>query len=216
MRLIDSVDAVIFDLDGTLLDTAEGIVKSIEYTISYFNYPMISKHKMLTFIGPPIRDSLKNEFNLTDSEADLATNVFRDRYKEHDLFSAKPYPDVFNLLKFISENGKGLGIATYKREDYAIKIAEHFRLTDYCTCIKGADSANVNTKKDILANCIEELAVDCRKVLYIGDSESDANAALSLNAKFIGVSYGYGFKLGETSSEFNILISLNEILKDLN
>lgn len=215
MRLIDSIDAIIFDLDGTLLDTAEGIVKSIEYTVSYLGYPKISMQKMHSFIGPPIRDSLKKEFSLGDADADFATNIFRERYKSEDLLRATAYPELFELLAFIQVNGRKMGIATYKREDYAIKISEHFGLSEYCTSIKGADFGNELTKQDILSCCIKELGVASDRVLYIGDSESDARAALNLNTKFLGVSFGYGFKEGIEYGNLQIVPSLKDVLKEL-
>ncbi|HED6049317.1 TPA: HAD hydrolase-like protein, partial [Campylobacter jejuni] len=79
---------IIFDLDGTLIDPAQGVIKSIDYTLKNLNLGMINDEIKKSFIGPPIYNSLKNTFNLSDKEAKKATEIFRNIYKEKFLYEA--------------------------------------------------------------------------------------------------------------------------------
>ena len=82
---------IIFDLDGTLLDTSEGVLSSVRHTIKTMGYRELPEETLLTFIGPPVKRSLMEHYGLDDAEADRATAVFRDQYKNMDLLKARPY-----------------------------------------------------------------------------------------------------------------------------
>lgn len=185
----------IFDLDGTLLDTSGGILSSVSYVISINNLRKIEKEELLSFIGPPIQESFKRTYGISDSLAQQYGQAFRDRYKNYDLLIAEPYDGIYALMEKLKENGIIISVATYKREDYALTILEHFGFDKYAMSIHGADNDNQLKKKDIIALCISEInIVDKNKIVYIGDTKSDLNAAEALGIDFIGVNYGFGFK----------------------
>ena len=196
---------VVFDLDGTLLDTAPGVVKAVEYTIKKIGHPPLSNETILKFIGPPIKDSLMKYCNLTELLAAEATAIFRNRYSTVDLYQADPYEGVFDMLKKIKNDGSKIGVATYKREDYAIKLLEQKGIAVYCQSIKGADEHGIKSKQDILEDCIRALHTDKpQDAVLVGDTIHDAEGALHAGTFFIGVTYGYGFTCKEDvpSSEF--------------
>lgn len=142
--------AILFDVDGTLLDTSEGIIKSVEYTVDNLNLRPLSEEEKKSFIGPKIFDSLKNVYpELSESEVKDAAKIFRDRYSTVDLLKAKPYDGVTELLKKLKKNNYLVGIATYKREDYALEIVKYFEIADYCDCIEGSDFDGKLTKQEI-------------------------------------------------------------------
>lgn len=85
-------------------------------------YSELSDEEKYSFISPPIKISLEKKYNLNENDANIATNIFRDRYKNVDLYEAEIYPNVINLLKLLKENKIYTAIATYKREYYAIFI----------------------------------------------------------------------------------------------
>ncbi len=186
--------AVIFDLDGTLADTAEGVKKSIEYTVSQMKLPSLGDREMEGLIGPPIYNSLKEKFHLSDEAAQIGTSIFRNVYKEKFLLCARLYPKVMETLAALKSQGICLGVATYKREDYAVKLLAGLGISKYFIAIKGADYENKLTKRDIIKNCMDNIGLPREEYLYIGDTIHDAKGAEACGIDFIGVTHGFGFK----------------------
>lgn len=199
MKAVDSkkkmYELVIFDLDGTLLDTTEGIVNAISYTIEAFGLEKLSCEKLLKFIGPPVQESFIREYGVDSEKAQELAECFRDYYKEKTLFGAKAYDGIYELLDHLSENEVKIAVATYKREDYAVKLLKHFGFDRYSEMLYGADNFNKLTKADIIIKCIEKAGIkDKKKVLMVGDSIKDKEGADHLGIDFIGVTYGFGFQ----------------------
>lgn len=185
---------VIFDLDGTLLDTADGIIAATKFTIEQFGLHDLSDKQLKSFIGPPIRDSFEKAFNLESETLQNMVSVFRNRYKEVDLFKATPYSGIYELLRDLKTAGIRLAVATYKREDYALKLLSYFGFDKYFDVMHGADPNNLLKKADIIKKCIEELGfTDKNNVIMVGDTVSDEHGALNVGIDFIGVTYGFGY-----------------------
>jgi len=187
------IKEVIFDVDGTLLNTEEGILSSAKYAIEEHGKPMPSDNILRTFIGPPIADSFAKEFNVKGKELSDMVKTFRDRYKGEDLLKAKPYPGIYDVLDGLRQSGLKAAVATYKRQDYAETIMRHFGFDSYTDIIYGADSNNKLKKKDIIRNCITAAGIESGEAVMVGDSDNDAIGAESLGIKFIAVTYGFGF-----------------------
>lgn len=188
-------DTVLFDLDGTLLDTSKGILKSVDFTIAKLGYRELTVEEKRSFIGPPIQYSLQKTFNLSDEEKDFAAAVFRERYSKTDLFEAEVYEGILPLLKALKSNDFKIGIATYKREDYAKILLDKFEITKYCDCVIGSDFAGKYTKQDIINLCINNLKGSTDGVIMIGDTENDRIGAKRANVDFLAVTYGFGYKV---------------------
>ena len=196
-------DAVVFDLDGTLLDTSEGIGKSVSYVISTLNLPEVSDEVMRTFIGPPMQRSFARVFGFSQDEANDAANMFRDRYKDKDILLAVPYEGIFDTIRSLSKAGVRSAVATYKRQDYAEKILSHFGFDKVCDVICGSDFEGKLSKKDIIENAIKQLGVsDKSRVVMVGDSDNDAIGAAECGVDFIAAIYGFGFASKEDADEF--------------
>ncbi len=195
-------DAVIFDLDGTLLDTSEGIFRSVSYAIEKLGFEKLKPEVLRTFIGPPIQRSFALVYGLGKQEADEAADVFRNRYKEEDLLFAKPYEGIFETLNALRNAGIKTAVATYKRQDYAEKILIHFGFDKACDAICGSDLEGKLSKRDIIENAINCLGAGKRGVVMIGDSDNDAVGASEIGVDFIGVTYGFGFSRAEDVNEF--------------
>ena len=196
-------DAVIFDLDGTLLDTGEGISRSVGYVIETMKLPKITPEVMRTFIGPPIQKSFARVYGLDEKEANEAADLFRNRYKDTDILLATPYEGIFDTIRSLSDAGVRSAVATYKRQDYAEKILVHFGFDRVCDVICGSDFEGKLTKKDIIENAIKKLGVsDKKRAVMIGDSDNDAIGAAQMGVDFIGVTYGFGFASDEDVDEY--------------
>lgn len=185
--------AVLFDLDGTLLDTSAGIIKSVDYTIRKMGLHNLSEDQKRSFIGPPIQNSFRSTYSLDDETTALAAGIFRKQYAEVDLFEAQPYDDILDLLSLLKNNQIKIGVATYKRKDYALKILEYFGIADYCDSMRGSDFEGKYTKQMIIELCIDDLNVEKREVLMVGDTENDRIGAEKAGVDFLGVGYGFGY-----------------------
>lgn len=185
---------IIFDLDGTLLDTSEGVLSSVRHTIKTMGYRELPEETLLTFIGPPVKRSLMEHYGLDDAEADRATAVFRDQYKNMDLLKARPYDGILPLLERLKSQGFLIGVATLKREDYALTILEHFGIAEHCDLICGSDFASKMQKVDVLHKCLDGLNLSPKEALLIGDTASDAGGAKAAGTDFMAVTFGFGPK----------------------
>lgn len=183
---------IIFDLDGTLLNTAEGVLESVRYTTGMMGYETPGEDVMQTFIGPPIKHSLMKVYNIGEEEANRATEIFRNRYKDYDLLKAAPYEGLMELLENLKKEGYLIGVATLKREDYAVTLLEHYHISDYCDCICGSDFASKMQKTDVLNKCLGGLRLSPSEAVLIGDTASDGNGAKNAGTDLIGVTYGFG------------------------
>ena len=193
----------IFDLDGTLLDTAQGIHDAVRYTIEHFSLPSLSEAELDTFIGPPVQHSFSRFYGLKGEELQEITNFFRNRYSTADLFKAAPYDGIFEALSSLKERGILIAVATYKREDYAKKLLAEFGFDRYAQFIFGADNENKLKKSDIIGLCLKSACITADKAVMIGDSDNDAIGANNLGIDFVAVTYGFGFHSKQDAEEFH-------------
>lgn len=196
------IEAILFDLDGTLLDTSEGICHSVRYTLDQLQLPQPSEESLREFVGPPIQESLMRYGELSMEEAQRGANIFRNFYKSQALFEASLYDGIIPMLEQSREQGLKIGVATYKREDYAIDILKHFEIAKYCDVMHGADNDNKLTKADIIELCCEELCVLKQNIILVGDTEHDAKGASQAGIKFCAVTWGFGYVSGKVFSEY--------------
>lgn len=195
----NSLISVIFDLDGCLIDSSEGIAESIIYTLKYLG--VYRDHlPMDNFIGPPIQESLKKYCGMDKVKAQTGAEIFRNYYKQNALFKAKVYDGILDLLNTLKSKNIFLGVATYKREDYAKQLLKKFQISDYLDTINGADNYNKLTKKDIIKNCLSSMHCAVDNTVMVGDTYHDGYAAEQAGMAFIGVTWGFGFKPNDIPS----------------
>ncbi|EOJ0286812.1 HAD-IA family hydrolase [Campylobacter jejuni] len=186
-------NTILFDLDGTLLDTTDGVLKAVKKTIIQLNFTMPSDNILKEFVGPPMQESFEKYFCLNENDALKNANIFREIYKEF-LYEAKLYNGVIELLEQLKNNHFKIAIATNKSHENAINILKKFNILDFCDYVKGSDLEGKLTKKDIVKECLMYLQADTTTSVLIGDSVIDANGAKDNNIDFLAVLYGFGFK----------------------
>ncbi len=187
-------EIAVFDVDGTLLDTTEGVLAAVRYTIKKNNLPELTEQQLKTFIGPPIQNSFEKYYHFDNKRLQDLADCFRNRYKDIDLLKARPYDGIYETFEKLKAVGIKLAIATYKRQDYARRLLDHFGFNQYTSIIYGADNFNRLKKKDIIIKCMNDLDVfDYSKAVMIGDSDNDAIGAQAIGMNFLGVTYGFGF-----------------------
>ena len=188
-------DLVIFDLDGTLLDTSIGVLSSVRYAIEAQGLPMPDAATLASFIGPPVELSFGRVYGLEgEALADICA-LFRERYKTVDLLKAEAYEGIFEAFSAIVARGIKPAVATYKRESYALRVLKHFSFDSYTDILYGSDEEGKLSKRDIMEKCISVAGVtDLSRVLMVGDTLHDAVGAKALGVDFVGVTFGFGFK----------------------
>ena len=187
------LDAIFFDLDGTLTDPKPGITRSIQYALQKLDHPAIPSEDELTWcIGPPLRASFAKILGAED-HADRAVSLYRERFSDIGLYENAVYDGIAEVLTALSQSGQKLFVATSKPHVFAERIVEHFGLRHHFEYVFGSelDGTRVD-KSDLLAYALKTTAVDPAKTLMIGDRSHDMVGAANNGMKGIGVLYGYG------------------------
>ncbi len=187
------MDAIYFDLDGTLTDPKPGITRSIQYALQKLGRPVIPTEDELTWcIGPPLRASFAKILG-GEGDADRAVSLYRERFADIGLFENAVYDGISEVLTALSQSGQRLFVATSKPHVFATRIVEHFGLRHHFEHVFGSelDGTRVD-KSDLLAYALKIAAVDPAKTLMIGDRSHDMVGAGNNGMKGIGVIYGYG------------------------
>src|SRR5258708_26459820 len=186
------MDAIFFDLDGTLRDPKPGITRSIKYALQKRGLPVPSQDELIWCIGPPLRDSFVTLLG-GDSGADLAVTLYRERFGDVGLYENAVYPDIEHILTALKASHGRLFVATSKARVFAERIIEHFGLGGYFEQVFGAELDGTRVHKgDLLAYALDNSNVDPSRALMIGDRSHDIIGAKNNGMDALGVLYGYG------------------------
>lgn len=203
------IKAVLFDLDGTLLDTSSGVLGALKAALIEVNFSLPKKEDERFFIGPPMQKTIAKYYGLNDEKAMQIANVFREKYKTHQyLLDAKIYDEIIPLLLELKRRNIKVAVATYKREDYTLDLLSNFDLVRYFDVIHGSDLQGKLTKSDIIEKCLDELNIEKSKTILLGDTNSDLQGALNAHCLFVGVTYGFGYKNKNDLSSDDIVIGI--------
>lgn len=200
---------IIFDADGTLFDTLPGIYAALEDMYKHFNLGIFNSDEGMKYIGPPIKDSLMHYNGLSESAGEIATQYYRKVYVEKYIDMSDYYEDAEETLKTLKECGYQLALATMKttvQVERLFKIVNGRELFDY---IETAHEDGTYKKYQMIESIREKSMSE--SIVMVGDTEHDRLAAEKVGVKFIGVSYGYGFKENERY-EFPCIGSICELI----
>lgn len=182
---------ILFDLDGTLTDSAEGVINCAQLALKHFGLPVPDRTEMQFIVGPPLRDSFL-KLGVAEKDVEKAVEIYRSRYVPTGMFENTPYPGITAMLSSLKDAGHELYVATSKPEGMAIEILEKFRLAGYFNKIYGASMDGTRDTKDtVIAYLLEELGPR-ENIIMIGDTHYDVEGAAAHGIKTIGVAWGYG------------------------
>lgn len=187
------IKLVVFDLDGTIADTSEGILNSHRYALSAMGRPIPSDLDLFNTIGGPLLETYRTVFRFSDDDAVKAVRIYRDWYARYGIHQAKLYPGIDILLRKINDNGLSAGIATLKAEQFAETMMEELHVRPLFHCIYGMNGADTLTKAELIQKCMISAGVSPEETCMVGDSIHDYNGAQICRVSFIGVRYGFGF-----------------------
>jgi len=185
------MNTVIFDLDGTLSDSAEGIVKSINYALPRLGYDEVAENELRRYIGPPLYYTFENLTGIKEEDFLLkAVTIFRERYFSIGYRENVLYDGIKDVLEHLVKLENILCIATTKRKDIAENVLGLFGIEKYFTQVHGTDI--YRKKVDLLRDMINDPALNKRPMIMIGDRDTDFKAANEVNMPSIAVKWGYG------------------------
>lgn len=183
--------AILFDLDGTLTDSGEGIMNCAELALRHFGLPIPDRQILREFVGPPL-DATFIRFGVPEEKTDEAIQVYRSRYLTVGLFENFPYPGIEDALKVLQSQGHRLFVATSKPEGLSIRILEHFGLSKYFEKICGATVDGTRSSKADVIDYLLKQTDNLLQTVMVGDTVYDVIGAAKHGIETIGVSWGYG------------------------
>lgn len=188
----------LFDFDGTVADTGEGIRKSVAYSLEKMRFPALPEAMLSRFIGPPLHDSYKEYCGMTDGEADMAIERYRERYVDVGLYESYLYPGIAMLLKALHDKGAHVAIASAKPQFMLERLAAYYGIAPYLDTIVGVGlNRHDSDKRDLILRAMPE-GMEPEVACMVGDRRFDIEAAKALGLAAIGVNYGYALP-GELS-----------------
>lgn len=183
--------AILFDLDGTLTDSGEGIINCAALALEHYGIPVPSREEMRVFVGPPLHDTFV-KFGVPEDQAAEAIEIYRSRYIPIGKYENMPYPGIRELLEKLQAQGHRLYVATSKPEGMSVDILEHFDLAKYFTRICGASLDSSRSSKSAVIAYLLEQCSDVSEAVMVGDTAFDVIGATAHGIPTIGVSWGYG------------------------
>lgn len=205
-RLFMKFKAVIFDFDGTVCETAPGIVKSARYALEAFGYSVPEDDKELEFfIGPPLLVTFQERFGADAQTAMELVKKYRERYTNQGVYESNLYKGIDNLLAALKKDGLKIGIASSKPQKYVETLLERFNVMKYFDCVCGVSfTADCESKASIISRCMASLVAQPEEVFMVGDKRYDIEGAKANGMLSVGVLWGYGtkFEFIEAGADF--------------
>ena len=187
---------ILFDLDGTITDSAPGITASLAWMFEQLGLPIPPPAELLKYVGPPILDAFRDQAGFDEQQSQDALAVYRTHYIATGAFDSTVYPGIEDTLAAIQASGIPLSLATSKPESSAKLILDHFDLTKYFDILTGASDDEVRSAKaDVVAEALARLhamGADLSRPVMVGDREHDVHGAAANGVPTIFVEWGYG------------------------
>ncbi len=189
-------DIIFFDFDGTIVDSAPGIKASVQYALLHFGIEENREEILNLFIGPPLFDAFSEHFNMSEKDANIAVEKYRENYNGNGAMNNfLVYDGVEEMLKTLKSEGFTLCIASAKPTPYIKKMLESVDLAKYFYFINGASfDETKRTKSAVIKETIEVNNFPKERILMVGDRENDVTGAKKNDIDILGVLYGYGDK----------------------
>ncbi len=201
---------ILFDLDGTLTDSGEGIMHCFELTFAKYGLPIPPRSALRECVGPPLRDSFRR-FGVSEERIEDAVFTYRDHYVATGQYENFPYPGIEELLQRLTQAGHSLYIATSKPETMSVEILERYGLAKYFRLICGATvDGSRNTKEAVIAYLLEKISTR-ENLVMVGDTIFDVLGANAHNIPTIGVAWGYG-DLAQMSAAGAVIVNTMDAL----
>ena len=211
---------LLFDLDGTLTDSYDGIAGGVMYALEKMGVKGYKRSDLNMFIGPPLFDSFGVVFNGDTEKVNRAVALYREYFNEIGWKENRVYDGVPQMLQALKDVGKTMVVATSKPEHFSRRIADYFDLSKYFTFVAGASLGPERaSKSSVIEYAIQNANIDKSDALMIGDRNHDILGAKKCGLKSMGVLYGYGDRAELTNAGADYIAAtpaeVVEIIKNL-
>ena len=192
----------LFDLDGTLTDSQEGIVKCFAYAMKQMGLPAPELSELLWCVGPPLRESFAKILGPElEHRVEEAAMAYRERFSDVGLYENLVYQGIPETLQALKARGLSLYVCTSKPRVYAERILEHFGLADLFVHIYGSEIDGTRSKKrELIAHILEQEKLDPERCVMVGDRDFDIIGAKANRLVAIGAAWGYGSREEQIAS----------------
>lgn len=208
---------IYFDLDGTLVDSAPGIIQGLKISLKEYGYDIPDYATLRTCVGPPFTYSFPKILGIKDEDFDRAVATYRQYYdKENGMFNATVYPGIEDLLAALVKRGYCLFVCTSKPEPTAKKLLAKLGIDKYFTEICGATlDASIDTKAEVIDLCFSRAPWHKRdETVLIGDTKFDVIGAKTAGIDCIGISWGFGTRKDLEASGATVILDFCEEVLD--
>ena len=187
-------DYYLFDFDGTLCDTTEGIFNSIIYSLDCYGIKETDLKKLEFFVGPPLFESYKTVYGASDEDAKYLIEKYRERYKTKAAQESRIYDGVKNMLEALKARGKKIAVASSKPKLFVDEISQFHDIYKYYDFVSAETfKNNHSSKKELINACLEYFGnPDKSKVIMVGDRFYDIDGAKASGVDSAGAVYGFG------------------------
>jgi phosphoglycolate phosphatase len=190
------VSEVLFDFDGTLVDTGEGIMKCAQYSLESIGIIVEDPKELSFFVGPPLLYTYMHRYGADETQARALIDKYRERYNPIGVYECELYPGVRDCIEKLRDMGYHIGIASSKPEHMCVTLLDHFGISDLFDDVVGATpDGRIDTKTEVLNELLRRKSEDreyISRCVLIGDTGFDIRGAMDVGVSAIGVSFGYG------------------------
>jgi len=210
--------AVLFDLDGTLSNSKEGITKCVQYALKHFGIEEPDLEKLAVFIGPPLVDSFMKYYGFSEEKAREATAKYRERYTPIGVHETTMYPGTRECLEELKKQGYVIGMASSKPEQYCKVVLEDFGILELFDDVVGATmDGRIDSKEQVLEEVFRRWShFEKDEICLIGDTMYDVEGANAHDIPCIAVTYGFGdveeMRAGGAVAFIDSLLELPQLL----
>ena len=186
--------AILFDLDGTLTDSGEGIIKSVQYALEKMGRPEDHPEKLRCFVGPPLKSQFMLYAGFSDEEAQEAVRLYRERYVPVGIYENEVYSGIPEMLQALRAKGYRLAVASSKPEVMVRQVLDRFALSGYFEVMVGSRlDGTLSTKPEVIEEALRRMGLDGHReqVIMVGDTHYDVEGAKQASLSCIAVTYGY-------------------------
>lgn len=208
--------AILVDLDGTVIDSGPGIMESVQYALGKMGYEQAGAETLRKFVGPSLMDSFTHLYPMSKEEAEQATAYYREVYSTGNMFHFDLYEGIVSCLQELKKAGKRLILVTSKPHVYAARILEKADVSSYFEYQTGPELSDASSQKvRLIEKAIAACGLQKEETVMVGDTHFDIDGAVQAGIDSIGVTYGYGKgeELKEAGATY--LVSSTEELKSL-
>ena len=184
-------DYILFDFDGTVFDTAEGITKCVQYALGKMGIEA-ELNELMCFAGPPLTEMFSLKYGMSEIEAERATELYSERYLPVGWMECKPFDGMHELLLKLRADGKKLAVATSKPTHLAKRILEQYNMTNDFDLICGSEFDGTRGKKwEVIEYVLQRFGIEPNEAIMVGDRKYDVLGAKKCGLDCVGVRFGY-------------------------